>query len=168
MAKVAKRARLRAASGTLLADRLLALFGFELGVLERAVEPLRADADEGERDFGVGAKARIEALGQMVRTLEKLLELKQLEALASGAGAEGPDAEAERLAAELMRRLRVLDRRRRAAGLPTTLTGEAGEGAGNAPVGRSEASGATAAAGATAGADEPVPAPAASFDALPI
>ena len=60
-----------------------------------------------------GAKGRIEAIGQMTRTLEKLLELKQLETLALRGGGEAPDADAERLAAELMKRLRVLDRRRR-------------------------------------------------------
>lgn len=113
MAKAGTKRRSRAGKGgPLMADRLLALFGFELGVLERFVEPLQADEAVAERDLAVGAKGRIEALRQMVRTLEKLLELKQLETLAVG-GAEAPDAEAERLAAELMRRLRVLDRRRR-------------------------------------------------------
>ena len=131
----------------MLADRLLALFGFELGVLERSVEPLQAEAEESGRDIAAGAKGRIEALGHMVRTLEKLLELKQMEALASGQGAEAPDAEAERLAAELMRRLRVLDRRRRAGQAPGDADGfeSAGAPTGGEAVSNAAASGAVAA-----------------------
>lgn len=128
MAKAARRKRRGGSTEPLMADRLLALFGFELGVLERSVEPLRAEDGEA-RDLAVGAKGRIEALGQMVRTLEKLLELKQMETLSAG-GAEAPDAEAERLAAELMRRLRVLDGRRRGVSAVPSADGPvaAGEG----------------------------------------
>ncbi|KQT55262.1 MULTISPECIES: hypothetical protein [unclassified Aureimonas] len=126
MATTAARTKRRARRpDPLMADRLLALFGFELAVIERSVEPLKAE--DGEiRDVATGAKGRIEALGQMVRTLEKLLELKQLEALAAG-GTEAPDAEAERLAAELMRRLRVLDRRRR-GGVKVVAAADGAEG----------------------------------------
>ena len=134
MAKAAKRTAYAAEGGTLLADRLLALFGFELAGLERSVEPRLSRTEDGpvegesmgSRDAAPGAKGRIEAIGQMTRTLEKLLELKQLEMLALGGGGEAADAEAERLAAELMKRLRALDRRRTAGpGESATVAGVA-------------------------------------------
>ncbi|MEF2073822.1 hypothetical protein [Consotaella aegiceratis] len=63
---------------------------------------------------GVGAdlKARIEAIGQMTRTLEKLLELKQLEALAMRGADDADDAETLRLREEMMKRLKAIDAQR--------------------------------------------------------
>lgn len=139
MAKAAARTKRRAGKAEpLMADRLLALFGFELAVIEHSVEPLEGQNGEA-RDFAIGAKGRIEALGHMVRTLEKLLELKQLEALSAGGG-EAPDAEAERLAAELMKRLRVLDRRRRGGTMVSASASASASG------GEGDAAGATGAA----------------------
>ncbi|MEN3792957.1 hypothetical protein [Fulvimarina sp. MAC3] len=66
-------------------------------------------------------------IAQMTRTLEKLIDLKRAEA-AEEAGREGDPAEAERLSKELVRRLQVLDRKRRsieaAASDPKTLSGQ--------------------------------------------
>ena len=58
------------------------------------------------------AKERIDALGQLTRTLEKLLDLKRLERLASEGG-QADEAETRRLRAELLTRLKSLDMRRR-------------------------------------------------------
>ncbi|MBB4004197.1 hypothetical protein [Aurantimonas endophytica] len=60
----------------------------------------------------MGPKERIEHIGQMAKVLEKLLELRRLETLAAAGGPQD-DAEAARLGAELLSRLRSLDARRR-------------------------------------------------------
>jgi hypothetical protein len=85
----------------LLSERLLT-------VLRREMDAL--DADE-EAPPG-GGKGRIDAVGQMTRTLEKLLELKRLEAL-EARGGDDPDGETVRLRGELLQRLKALDARRR-------------------------------------------------------
>ncbi|MEH6718918.1 MAG: hypothetical protein V7704_08575 [Aurantimonas endophytica] len=59
----------------------------------------------------MGSKERIEHIGQMAKVLEKLLELRRLETLAAAGGPQD-DAEAARLGAELLSRLRSLDARR--------------------------------------------------------
>ena len=64
-----------------------------------------------DRPLG-SAKERIDALGQLTRTLEKLLDLKRLEKLASEGG-QADEAETRRLRAELLARLKSLDMRRR-------------------------------------------------------
>ncbi|WP_185983134.1 hypothetical protein [Aureimonas mangrovi] len=99
-----------------LADRLTVLLKAELTALEAARKVERADADEDVHSRPAEVKARVEAVSQITRTLEKLLELRRLEALGE---AEGEDeAETGRLRDELMARLRALDARREAgAGL---------------------------------------------------
>lgn len=64
----------------------------------------RAAGDAGD------AKVRVEALSQMTRTLEKLLELRNVEAAATGDGAS--EAETARLREEFLQRLRRLDAQR--------------------------------------------------------
>ena len=66
------------------------------------------------------AKERIDVLGQLTRTLEKLLDLKRLERLASESG-QTDEAETRRLRAEFLARLKSLDRRRREG--PTLFVG---------------------------------------------
>ena len=96
-----------------LSARLLVLLTRELAALERASEDQSHGPDLAEgRDGAPTAKARVEAVALVTRTLEKLLELKRLEAL-SARGDADEDAEAARLAAEMLRRLRALDARRR-------------------------------------------------------
>ncbi|UIJ70645.1 hypothetical protein [Aurantimonas sp. HBX-1] len=76
----------------------------------------------------MGPKERIEHIGQMAKVLEKLLELRRLETLAAAGGPQD-DAEAARLGAELLSRLRSLDARRRHGELlfgPEVLAGGAG------------------------------------------
>lgn len=114
-----------------LSERLLAVLRREMDALEAGDKELRprsgrgggtAEAAEagGPASLG-GAKGRIEAVGQMTRTLEKLLELKRLEALeARGDGDE--DDEAARLREEMLKRLKALDARRRAG--PTLFTAD--------------------------------------------
>ena len=106
----------------LLAQRLLQALTGEVDVLEKARpkrrvrkagsegEPASAEPKAGVRS-GEG-KARIEAIGHLTRTLEKLLELRQLEALTQTAEAEGDDAETERIRREMLKRLRTLDEKR--------------------------------------------------------
>ena len=104
----------------LLSERLLSVLRREMAALEA----------EDEAPPG-GAKGRIEAVGQMTRTLEKLLELKRLEALAEHGG-DDPDGETVRLRAEMLRRLKALDARRRDG--PVLFDGGgrfAGEGVGD-------------------------------------
>lgn len=64
----------------------------------------------------MSGKARIDAIGQLTRTLEKLLELKRLETVNRKQASEGDDAETQRLRGELLRRLKALDARRQEAG----------------------------------------------------
>ena len=106
-------------------DRLMAVLRREIDDLHDSVQENdpdtgRAPADgldaaggTGRRRRAVGAKERIDALGQLTRTLEKLLELKRLEGVAAQGEAAG-EAETARLRAELLDRLRSLDARRRA------------------------------------------------------
>lgn len=74
----------------------------------RKAAPTRTKAEPSGADL----KGRVEAIGQMTRTLEKLLELQRLEALAARSAGEADAAETERLREELMRRLRAIDARR--------------------------------------------------------
>ncbi len=72
-----------------------------------------ASVTRGSASMPLGsAKERIDALGQLTRTLEKLLDLKRLEKLASEGG-QADEAETRRLRAELLSRLKSLDKRRR-------------------------------------------------------
>ncbi|SJZ65569.1 hypothetical protein [Consotaella salsifontis] len=71
-----------------------------------------ASARTVRRPAGGDLKGRIEAIGQMTRTLEKLLELKQLEALTMRGGGAEDDAETVRLREEMMKRLKAIDARR--------------------------------------------------------
>ena len=97
-----------------------------------------ASADSAGRVARVGragggrSKDRAEALGQLTRTLEKLLELKRLETLAGQGGTEDR-AETERLRAEFLTALRNLDARRRAG--PTLFDPQTGAYAGHMPAG---------------------------------
>ena len=102
----------------LLSDRLFALLMREVERLEREdkddgpISRARVDDDAGApaaRSKARGSfKERADALSLLTRTLEKLLELRVLEASA------GRDDETEtlRLREEFMRRLRSLDARR--------------------------------------------------------
>jgi hypothetical protein len=94
-----------------LSARLLVLLTRELAALERVCEENSPEDVPGDKREA-GAKGRVEAVALVTRTLEKLLELKRLEAL-SARGDTDEDAEAARLAAEMLRRLRALDARRR-------------------------------------------------------
>ncbi|MCB8836107.1 hypothetical protein [Aurantimonas sp. VKM B-3413] len=89
-----------------------------------------ARAGTAGRAGGPRSKERAEALGQLTRTLEKLLELKRLEMLAGQGGAEDR-AETERLRAEFLLGLRNLDARRRAG--PTLFDPQTGAYAGHLP-----------------------------------
>ncbi|MEX6505630.1 hypothetical protein [Jiella sp. M17.18] len=133
----------------LLSDRLLALLTGEIAALEKLVKEYKpgkrarggsraadaaacpAEAASGSavsaRPAGPTVKERTDALSQLTRTLEKLLELKRLEMLAQQGGAEDA-AETERLRAELLAGLRSLDGRRRAG--PTLFDPETGAYAG--------------------------------------
>ncbi|WP_062113766.1 hypothetical protein [Aureimonas sp. AU40] len=102
------------ARSKLLSDRLLRALTEELAQLE-AGRPTRrrgTDGDENTPLRSADGKARIEAIGQLTRSLEKLLELREIEALGRSAAAEGDDVETERLRAEMLKRLRALDARR--------------------------------------------------------
>ena len=111
---MAKRARPK----TLLSDRLLRALTQELARLEKG-RPARGRSSEeagGAAMLGVDAKARIEAIGHLTRSLEKLLELREIEALGHRADEDGDDAETERLRDEMLKRLRALDARRPGGG----------------------------------------------------
>lgn len=120
-----------------LSERLLAMLDGEIARLEREIKdnnpkkssgklptarsepadcggaaPASSGRPAGRKTAG-GTKERIEAIGQLTRTLEKLLELKRLERLAAGGGEAADDAETAKLRAEMMKRLRALDARRR-------------------------------------------------------
>lgn len=118
----------RAGAAPLLA-RLLTVLTGEIDALEAAPQeisgrPAGARKLVSSADAKVaGSKGRIEAIGQATRTLEKLLELQRLEALAMRGGGD-EDGEAGRLAEELMKRLRALDARR---GRPTLFAAEEGD-----------------------------------------
>lgn len=89
-----------------LADRLLSRLRDEIATFERQIK------DDGPMTDAVGTRQRFETIAQMTKLLEKLLDLKRLErSVVCDDGEEGP--EARRLQAEMMKRLRALDRRRR-------------------------------------------------------
>ncbi len=93
----------------------MAALDAETRALEAEVEDNNPENGEGSRS---GAKARIEAIGQVTRTLEKLLELRRLEALAMVTGQEEDAAETQKLRREMLKRLRAIDARRaKGAGL---------------------------------------------------
>ncbi|WP_157944516.1 hypothetical protein [Mangrovicella endophytica] len=85
----------------------------------------------GDKDPHSGAKERIEAIGQLTRTLEKLLELRRLEALAQAGANEASDAETVALRQEMLKRLKALDARRRAG--PSLFDPDGTEFAGGRP-----------------------------------
>lgn len=121
----------------LLSDRLFALLMREVERLETADEdesPMSSTAERVEAGAGGATaksraparttfKERADALSLLTRTLEKVLELRSLEASA------GRDDETEtlRLRDEFMRRLRALDARR--IGGPKLFAGDTGTGA---------------------------------------
>ncbi|WP_152045365.1 hypothetical protein [Aureimonas psammosilenae] len=94
-----------------LSERLMKALTGEVRVLERML--LRRSSPEEAPDpaEAAGAKARVDAIGNLTKTLEKVLELTRLEGLSAKGRAED-EGEAERLRAELMKRLRALDARR--------------------------------------------------------
>lgn len=97
-----------------MADRLMAALDAEMRALERTLE------ENNPENGRAGGKVRIDAIGQVTRTLEKLLELRRLEALANATGEEADAAETAKARAEMMKRLRAIDERREAgAGLFT-------------------------------------------------
>ncbi|MCE7027008.1 hypothetical protein [Jiella avicenniae] len=125
----------------LLSDRLFALLMREVARLEeddKDVSPMARAAPRSKAEAGAEAKSRqparagfkerADALGLLTRTLEKLLELRALEASA------GRDDETEtlRLREDFMRQLRALDARR--VGGPRLFAGSDGtEAAAAAP-----------------------------------
>ncbi|WP_279477809.1 hypothetical protein [Aureimonas sp. SK2] len=117
---------------TLLSERLFAALTAEVGALEK--RPRRVSETPGEpvpkktaAERAAEAKARVEAISQLTRTLEKLLELRQLEALSRETGRREDEAEAEHLRAEMMKRLRAIDARRDGeAGLVEAVASGAG------------------------------------------
>ncbi|MER0238657.1 hypothetical protein [Fulvimarina sp. MAC8] len=85
----------------------------EITTIETAIKennPITIKADTPTKDRG--GKERIDMIAQMTRTLEKLIDLKRAE-MADEASREGDPAETERLSRELVKRLKVLDRKRR-------------------------------------------------------
>lgn len=136
MAKERAAAKQMAPAGgdLLLSERLLAVLTREMDALEESSKEFKHSSG-GDPVVGggvsAGAKGRIEAVGQMTRTLEKLLELTRLEAMAAR-GDEDEDGEAARLRDELLKRLRALDARRRVG---PTLFGVDGRYAGHVVAG---------------------------------
>ncbi|WP_416356023.1 hypothetical protein ACLNGM_18250 [Aureimonas phyllosphaerae] len=108
---------------TLLSERLFAALTAEVSALEK--RPRRVAETPGvpvpkktTAERAGEAKARVEAISQLTRTLEKLLELRRLEALSRETGRREDTAEADALRAEMLKRLRAIDARRGgAAGL---------------------------------------------------
>lgn len=98
-------------------DLLLA----ELRTAEAISEENDPDIDAGGRPKAAmrrsGGKERIETIGLLARTLEKLIELKRLESEKNRDGRDGP--ETERLRDELLQRLKMMERRRLDAVLKT-------------------------------------------------
>lgn len=97
-----------------LSQRLMQALTGEVRALEKMIAHVKAVEDDFSIETGTmaaGAKARVDAIGNLTRTLQKLLELTRLEGLAARGGAD-EESEAERLRAELMKRLRAIDARR--------------------------------------------------------
>ena len=92
-----------------MAERMTRLLNADLAALELRFKDNGPDA-EGSSPNAV--KARVEAVSQIARTLEKLLDLKRLEALAQEAASGEDEAETAKLRKELMSRLRAVDARR--------------------------------------------------------
>ncbi|KQQ85857.1 hypothetical protein [Aureimonas sp. Leaf324] len=102
---------------TLLSERLFAALTAEVSALEK--RPRRVSETPGEpmpkktaSERAGEAKARVEAISQLTRTLEKLLELRQLEALSRETGRREDTAQADALRAEMLKRLKAIDARR--------------------------------------------------------
>ncbi len=102
---------------TLLSERLFAALTAEVGALEK--RPRRVSETPGEpvpkktaSERAGEAKARVEAISQLTRTLEKLLELRQLEALSRETGRLEDTVQADALRAEMLKRLKAIDARR--------------------------------------------------------
>lgn len=99
----------RAKADKLMADRLAMLLRSDLSALERHFQ----EGSPNEAPVAASAiKGRVEAVSQITRTLEKLLELRRLEALSLEEASAEDEAETQRLRDELMRRLRAVDARR--------------------------------------------------------
>jgi hypothetical protein len=121
---------------TLLSERLFAALTAEVSALEK--RPRRVAEKPGEpvpkktvAERGAEAKARVETISQLTRTLEKLLELRQLEALSRETGRREDEAEAGALRAEMLKRLRSIDARRGGAvGLFDAVAAPGGEAVG--------------------------------------
>lgn len=90
-------AKAAVAAPELLSERLW-------GALKAEVEALGVEES--------GGKTRLDAIGTLTRTLEKLLDLRRLEALALAGSDENEKREAERLGRLMLSRLRALDARR--------------------------------------------------------
>lgn len=93
----------------LMADRLSRLLQSDLLALERHFKEYDPDCGPGG---ATAIKGRVEAVSQITRTLEKLLELRRLEALILEEASAEDEAETARLREELLRRLRAVDERR--------------------------------------------------------
>ena len=107
------------AGNRLVSERLMDLLLAELRTAEAISEENDPDIDAGGRPKAAmrrsGGKERIETIGLLARTLEKLIELKRLEK--NRDGRDGP--ETERLRDELLQRLKMMERRRLDAVLKT-------------------------------------------------
>ncbi|MDY8109105.1 hypothetical protein U0C82_08095 [Fulvimarina sp. 2208YS6-2-32] len=105
----------------LISDRLMDLLLAEVRTIEAAYEENKPSTRAEDRMIALPskeslavAKDRIDRIGLVARTLERLMEVRRAEI----AGAEregGDDAETVRLRDELLRRLKILDQRRQAA-----------------------------------------------------
>ncbi|MEE2952412.1 MAG: hypothetical protein VYD57_14365 [Pseudomonadota bacterium] len=111
------------AGNRLVAERLMDLLLAEIGTAEAVFEENGPEPEAESRSKGTtrrsGAKERIETIGLLARTLEKLIDLKRLEANEGPDGQEGP--ETERLRDELLRRLKLMERRRLDAALKAMI-----------------------------------------------
>ncbi|KAB0679956.1 hypothetical protein F6X38_10305 [Aureimonas leprariae] len=110
-----------------MSQRLLAVLTGEVRGFEWMIRASAAAESQGEDGASpAGAKARVDAIGSLTKTLEKLIDLGRVELAAAKGGAE-EESEAVRLRAELMKRLRAIDARR---GSGRRLFGDAAEAAG--------------------------------------
>lgn len=96
----------------LMADRLTRLLNADLGALERQAKEQSPSGAEVEPASATAIKGRVEAISQITRTLEKLLELRRLETLTLEEANAEDEAETQRLREELLARLRAVDARR--------------------------------------------------------
>ncbi len=104
------------ADEALLSERLFAALTAEIAAFEkrprRTAPPGEVLPKKTAAERSADAKARVDAISQLTRTLEKLLELKRLEAMSRETGRAEDEAEAARLRAEMLKRLRAIDARR--------------------------------------------------------